>query len=257
MRTFGLVAYAFVLLLGAWSAPASAQQPDDITVNVVRENAEAAIVVNGVPVHQARWDAANAGTPVTDAVSTGLWLIDGDNTIAVEAKALGEGGYVEVTMLRSFDEPYLLEQRIDGAGRAETTVTVAGQPRWAWLDAEPWTGDATELLAAVAALHDATARKDVAAFMAAHKAQYDDFSLIYGPMPPEMMAQLEQELATQALQPLSANLKATPYLEGRVWLVEDEAGQPPIRLIDVAESGTRIETGTFWTRRDGVWTIVR
>ncbi|MGH6717781.1 MAG: hypothetical protein ACREER_00560 [Alphaproteobacteria bacterium] len=254
LRPPAFLAFAFVLVLALAAAPATAQEPESITVNVVRENAEAVIVVNGVPIHHATWDAADAGTPVTDAVNIGLWLVDGTNAIAVEATAKGEGGYVEVKVLKSFDEPYLLEQRIDGDGRVETSVVVAGQPRWGWLDAEPWTGDASELLAAVAALHDAVARRDVAAFLAAHQARNDDYTIVFGPMPPEMAAEFEKMLATVSLEPLSASLAATPYADGRLWRVNDEAGQPPIRMFD---PGMRLETGEFWIRRDGTWQIIR
>lgn len=246
----GFVAWAFLAL------PVAAQEPPNVTVNVVREGASATIFVNGVPIHRADWDPANAGTPVTDAVSTGMWLVEGDNDIAVEARAVDPAGYVEVTVLRSFDEPYLLEQRIEGDGRAELTLPVEGGIAWTFVDAEPWSGDTTDLMAAVAALHDAAAQHDVGAFMAAHTARNDDFTLVFGPMPPEMMAQLEQALASQTLQPLG-DLVATPFLDGRVWHVVDGAGHPPIVLIDTASPDSRLETGEFWIRRDGTWQIVR
>jgi len=59
------------------------------------------------------------------------------------------------------------------------------------------------------------------------------------------------------LQPLSANLVATPYADGRVWLVADDAGEPPIRMADPQEPGSTMETGNFWVRRGGVWQVVR
>ncbi len=256
MRTLAIVALAFILGSGVWGE-ALAQEPSNITVNVVRQNAEAVIIVNGIPVHRAAWDAAYADTSVTDSASIGMWLVDGDNTVAVEATAIAAGGYAEIIVLKSFDEPYLFEQRIDGEGRVETTVTVEGQPRWAWLDAEPVTGDSAELLTAVAALHAAIAQGDIEAYMAAHQARNDDFTFVFGPMPAEMMAQLEQMFATVTLQPLSANLVATPYADGRVWLVADDAGEPPIRMADPQEPGSTMETGVFWVRRGGVWQVVR
>lgn len=256
MRTLAIVALAFILGSGV-PGEALAQEPTDVTVNVARENAEAVIVVNGIPVYRASWDPAYGDSPVTDFTSIGMWLVDGDNTVAVEAAAVAAGGYVEVIVLKSLDEPYLLEQRIDGEGRVETTVAVEGQPRWAWLDAEPVSGGAAELLAAVAALHDAIARGDFEAYMAAHQARNDDFTLVFGPMPADMMAQLEQMFATVTLQPLSANLVATPYADGRVWLVIDEAGEPPIRMVDPQEPGSSMESGEFWVRRGGVWQVLR
>ncbi|MBM3584923.1 MAG: hypothetical protein FJX36_11035 [Alphaproteobacteria bacterium] len=84
--------------------------------------------------------------------------------------------------------PSILEQRIDGEGRVEVSVDVAGAPRWIWLDAEPVSGDGSEVLAAVAALHEAIGRGDVAAFEAAHAAKAVDFTGIFGPMPEDMRA---------------------------------------------------------------------
>jgi hypothetical protein len=253
MKGLALVLGVAVL---ATSAVAQEGMPPNYTVNVVRENAQGTILVNGVPVHGFGYDPADAGTPVTDSVSVGLWLVDGANTLAVESKALADGGYAEVTVLESFDAPYLLEQRIEGEGRAEVTVTVSGAPRWAFLDAEPVNDGGAGVLGAVKALHEAVARGDVEAFEAAHAAREADFTMVFGPMPEAMRAEMHEFLKLP-LHPLAGGLVATPYLEGRVWIVTDGKGEAPIQIFDDAQPDTRLATGEFWIRKDGVWSIVR
>jgi hypothetical protein len=251
-------ACALALGVMAAAAPLAAQDmPPDITVNVVREYAAGTIFVNGVPVHSYAYEPTNAGTPVTDAVSVGLWLVDGENAIAVDSKATQDGGYAEVTIMESFDVPPYLEQRIDGQGRAEVTVTTKGTPPWAWLDAEPVTGDGSDLLVAVAALHDAIARKDMAAFESMHAAKDVDFTKVFGPMPEDMRAEMRNFLTTVPLQPLASDLVATAYLDGRLWVVTDGAGGAPVMIFDEADPVTRLATGQFWTKKDGAWQVVR
>jgi hypothetical protein len=247
------------LVLGlAAAAPLAAQEgmPPNYTVNVVREHAAGMIFVNGIPVHPFAYDPSEDGAPLTDAASVGLWLIDGANTIAVESKATQDGGYTEVVILESFDVPSLLEQRIDGEGRVEVSVDVAGAPHWVWLDAETVSGDGAEVLAAVAALHEAIGRGDIAAFEAAHAAKEVDFTGIFGPMPEDMRAEMHKFLALP-LKPLAADLTATPYLDGKVWVVSDGSGLDPIQLYDDAEPDTRLTTGRFWSRIDGVFQVIR
>lgn len=238
--------------------PVAAQEgmPPNITVNVVRVHAAGMIHVNGIPVHGFDYQPGDDGNPVTDAASIGLWLIDGDNPIAVDSKATQDGGYTEVVVLESFDVPPIIEKRIDGEGRVETSVAVQGAPRWVWLDAEPVTDGGAEVMAAVAALHDAIARGDIAAFEAAHAAKEVDFTGIFGPMPEDMRASMHEFLKLP-LKPLAADLVARPYRDGQVWVVSDGAGQEPIQLYDDAEPDTRLETGMFWSKIGGVFQVIR
>ncbi|MBM3584922.1 MAG: hypothetical protein FJX36_11030 [Alphaproteobacteria bacterium] len=59
------------------------------------------------------------------------------------------------------------------------------------------------------------------------------------------------------LKPLAADLTATPYLDGRVWVVADGAGEDPILLYDDAQPDTRLATGRFCSKIDGVFQVIR
>jgi len=251
-------AWLAAVLVAGWMLPAAAQEPTNITVNVNYLNAAGRILVNGVPIHRFEGGAPEEGMGrPTDAVNVGLWLVNGANVLAVESKALAEGGQAEVVIVRGFDEADLLRETIAGEGRVELAVAGENLPRWAWEDAEAVAGDGGDLLQAVAALHAALEAKDVDAFERAQEASIADLTQVWGPMPEEMRREMRAFLTATPVQPLPADLVATPHLDGRLWVVATPEGAAPIRVVDDQDANMRIETGMYWVRKDGRWQIVR
>ena len=253
-----MVLLALVLgVLGGMPA-ALAQEPTNITVNVNYENAAGWILVNGVPIHRFEGGAPEEGmSSPTDAVNVGLWLVNGPNTLAVESKALAEGGRADVTIVSGFGEADLLKETIAGDGRVELAVTGENMPRWGWEDAEAVSGDGADLLETVAALHAAVEAKDTDAFEKAQEASIADLTQVWGPMPDEMRQEMRAFITATPVQPLPADLVATPHLDGRLWVVASPEGMAPIRVVDDQDANMRIETGMYWIKKDGRWQIIR
>lgn len=234
--------------------PASAQGgPPGFTINVAPENAEGRILINGVPISRfGGKDDRGMGI----AANAGMWLNDGENTIAVEAKPTGTGAKTTVVIVRSMGEPPMFERTIEGAGRVEHKVTVNGHPRWSWFDAERWQGDNGALLAAVKALHEAYVRKDQAFVEANRRALEDDFTQVMGPLTEQEREEEKAFIAKARLAPLPASLVVTAHYGNRLFVVSRSDGGAPIQL-SVPDVPGVSEIGQYWVRKGSQWTVVR
>lgn len=247
-----------VIALAFGGVSASAQEPTNVTVNVNYENAAGWILVNDVPIHRFEGGAPEEGmSSPTDAVNIGLWLANGDNTVAVESKALAEGGRADVTIVSGFDGPDLLKETIAGDGRVELAVTGENLPTWGWEGAEAVSDDGTEVLAAVAALHAAVTAKDTEAFEKAQEASVADLTQVWGPMPDAIRDEMRAFITATPVQPLPEGLTATAYHDGRLWMVAAPDGSAPVRIVDEGDLNMRIETGQYWVKKDGRWQVIR
>jgi hypothetical protein len=243
---------ALVAALALLSAPAAAQHmPHNYTINVDPENAEGRILVNGVPI-QRFGGADDMGL----AVGTGMWMVDGENTVVIETRPKAGKATTRITILKSMAEPPVLEKTIEGAGTAEWKVSATGMPRWSWFAAETYQGDPKELLAAVAALHAAYAKQDLPTIYAMRQASDDDFTIVAGPLTDAEKQQEREFLQRGRLAPLAARLTVTPYADGKLVTVESDDGLAPI-VIAVPDTPIKSEIARYWIKKDGRWQVVR
>ena len=85
-------AIALVSCLLLMTGAAFAAQPAMITANVIHDQTQGVLRVNGVPVQRFSSTPAADSGPLTDAVGIGQWLVEGDNVIEVEAT--GPAGFL-------------------------------------------------------------------------------------------------------------------------------------------------------------------
>jgi len=241
---------SFGLGLGAPSAQ-EREAPASIAIKIEPRNAEGRLLINGVPTHRFGGpDDIDGGLTAT----TILWMVDGENSFVIEARPKGDDARTRVSLLRDGNEQPLFQQTIQGAGRLERKITANGLPRWGWVGAERWNGDARQLLAAVTALHTAYTKKDHARIEAMHKAMNDDFAKLLGPVSEGERAEERAFLAKAAVEPLGAELSAYPFFDNRLVMVARPDGSAPIRI--KGQDGVS-EHGHFWVRRGGQWQVVR
>ncbi len=251
---------AFLALLAGlmgFACAAAAAEPSSVTVNIVHENATGVLRINGVPVHRFGTGATASGK-VTDTIGAGLWLVEGENVIDVESRAKS-GGSTQVIIVRTIGDPTLFERTIDGAGAAQYKLTLAGVPRWGWLDAEVWEGDDTALLAAVAALRAACAKPDVKALLAAFKPFDDDVRPYIGPQLAGAEKELSQTLKGAKVAALPGDLSVARFYGNRLFVVQTADGAPPIAVSNekIVKGRPVLEPGQYWIRKNGKWSIIR
>lgn len=256
MRLGSVIASLFALAsVGMATFPVAAQ---GVTLNVIHERSQGTVRINGVPVHRFAsrppFDAA-----ATNAFNIGFWADNGDNEVAVEAEPVaGQGGAsTRVVLTEEPGDPPLFEHTIDGKGSVSHTVPLEGLPSWSWNEAEAFTGPEGELLAAVAALHKAHADRNVDAILALSQAAVDDMTQVAGPMPPEARAEMVEMLRAGRLTPLPGKLTVERHLGNRLLVVTAEGGRAPIELHSDAMPDHPMETGRYWVRRNGKWSVAR
>ena len=148
-------------------------------------------------------------------------------------------------------------EKAEAAGEIALEAEAAGLPKWSWHAAEPWTGDADGLKAAVAALHAKLAAGDITALRAARAPMNADFDALYGPEPADEVERFDTALKQARLQPLPP-LEARPIGDGRRVLVTGPDLAAPIRYLGEGDmAGFRVDAGMIWAKLNGQWQIVR
>ena len=253
----GLLVTCLLVLISVGLSPmgASAQ---GVTLNVIHDKSRGVVRINGVPVHHFA-SKPPFDTPATNAFNIGFWADNGDNIVIVEAEPVPgqQGSRTKVVLTEEPGDPPLYEKMIEGAGSAHHMVPLEGLPNWSWNQADAFTGPESELLAAVAALHKAHADRDVDAILALSKAAIEDMSQIAGPMPPEARAEMAEFLKQGRLAPLSPKLAVQRHLGDRLAVVTAEDGKAPIEMHTDAMPDLPMETGRYWVRLNGEWSVVR
>jgi hypothetical protein len=253
----GVVA-AFLFGLASVGVLPVAVQAQGVTLNIIHDKSQGVVRINRVPVHffasKPPFDA-----PATNAFNIGFWADNGDNTLEVEAEPVAgqDGARTSVVLTEEPDDPPIFEQVIEGKGRVSHVVPLEGVPIWSWNEAEAFTGPDAELLAAVAALHKAHAEQDVEAILKLSSAAIDDMTQIAGPMPPEARAELVEMLRVGRLPPLPGELKVERHLGNRLAVVTAGGGRAPVELHIDTMPDMPMETGRYWVRRNGQWSVVR
>ncbi|WP_162914863.1 hypothetical protein [Desertibaculum subflavum] len=237
------------------SFPAAGQ---GVTLNVIHDRSQGTVRINGVPVHRFA-SRPPFDAPATNAFNIGFWAENGDNDVAVEAEPVAgqAGASTKVVLTEEPGDPPLFEHTIGGRGSVSHKVPLEGLPSWSWRDAEAVAGSDSELLAAVAALHRAHADQDVDAILALSQAAVDDMTQVAGPMPPEARAEMVEMLKAGRLTPLPEKLTVERHLGNRLLVVTAEGGRAPIELHSDAMPDHPMETGRYWVRRNGKWSVVR
>lgn len=248
-----LVALALLAGLVGFAGAAAAGEPANIAVNVIHAKSQGVIRVNGVSIH--RFTPTPDGASATDVIGIGEWVIEGENSIAVETQSK-DGGVTRVVIVRTMGEPSLFEREIAGAGAAEYKLALKDVPRWGWLDAERWTGDNQALLAAVGALHAAFGKGDAKAILRAYKPFADDMQPYMGPLAENDLA---EPLKGGTVRPLPADLTVESFYDHRLFVVRRADGSAPIRVDNdaLAKGMPALEGGQYWVRKGGQWQIIR
>lgn len=229
-----------------------------VTINVIHDKAQGVVRINGVPVHYFT-SLPPFDTPATNAFNIGLWAMNGDNKVEVDAAPVAgqSGAETEVALVGEPGDPPIFEQTITGKGTVSHVVNLSDLPKWAWMEADAFSGPDSEVLAAVAALHKAHADKSVDAVLKLSAAAVDDMTVIAGPMPSEARADMEQTLREGKLAPLPAKMTVQRFLDNRLIVVNGEGNRAPVEITTEAMGNVPAETGRYWVRRKGVWSVVR
>lgn len=258
---FRAAALLAVLVAFGPASGVRAQQSANVIVNVLYHESAGRVLVNGVPVQSFATDPRERtpGDP-TIVVSLAPWLNNGENTVTVESKPRAPGGFSEVRILRTVDEPEMLGKRIVGAGTAERKIKVDGMPRWAWLDSQPWTGDPRAVLAAVSYLYDSFTRKNTAAFDASRRAMERDLGRAFGAMPAAARQEMYGFIGRARLAPLTlGDLTVSAHYGNRLFVVSRPDGGAPIQAYTGSERkpDIKMDTGQYWIRENDTWQVVR
>jgi hypothetical protein len=254
------------------AAPAMTDPPPQpVSLNVNAIGAQGVVRVNGVPVHYfkeggPKVSKTGAGT-FTNAsptlfVSTAYLLLctNGDNKISVEAQTTDPKGEVQLTLVKSMNEPPLFDQKLKHSGTLNYSLPQSGLPQWTWIKADAVTDGKSELLKTVAAYQQAFVKKDIATIDAFERSYFDNVLKMQA-MPPEALKEAQNEEAkdirSAKLQPLSApdSLLAESYLNGRLYVVTDKNHNAPVMLVSPGTPPWGM--GEYWSRIDGKWYVVK
>jgi hypothetical protein len=248
-----LACLAVLASLTSLAGAASAGDPPNIAVNVIHSRSQGVIRVNGVPIY--RFVPTHDGGSATDSIGIGQWLVDGENSIAVETQSK-DGGSTRVVIVKTIGEPDLFDGEIAGAGATEYKLLLKDLPRWGWLDAEPWSGDNQGLLATVGVLHAAFAKGDVKTIMRLYQPFAEDMLPYIGPLAEDDLA---EPLKGGTVLPLPADLTVESFYNHRLFVVRRADGSAPIRVDNeaVVKGIPALEGGEYWIRKGGQWQIIR
>ena len=269
--------YAFLLALCGVLPAAGQTKPIDAKqalLNIQHDGSQGQVFVNGVPVLNFSSKRVPEGGPLTDSLGTlALFAKNGPNAVTVEAQP--EKGQTKATTvvigivatgsISDLDHP-LFSETITGSGKIEKTIVIKNVPKWAFLEAQPFSGNKDDVLVAVRALHKTIASHDAKAIEAALKPMYNDLVGFLGEAsigtPAQFSANMT-EMATQAkAEPLPVNLKVDSAYEGRLFVVTDAGGNGPIQLTSkklnkAGHPDWTMETGEYWIHRPDGWFVIR
>ncbi|MBM3490651.1 MAG: hypothetical protein FJX68_09400 [Alphaproteobacteria bacterium] len=245
------VAMAALVGLPAWAAPPS------WTLNLLYEEAEGSVVVNGVTVHRFPRRFADGSTTSTSFFSISEWLVNGANRIEIRIARLGKDGWVESLLAKSREDLEKPRERRVQTGVVTLTETAAEVPAWSWLTAAPGGNDEAGLRAAVAGLHAALQRKDLKALDQLRAPLERDFEALWGKLSERERGALHRQLETGRVEPLPEPLGIASAFDGRLAVVSGPDGQAPIRVELGRDNPLPDETGQYWAKLDGQWKLVR
>lgn len=269
--------YAFLLAL-CGVLPAAGQttaiDAKQALLNIQHDGSQGQVLVNGVPVLNFSSERVTEGGPATDSFGTmALFAKNGPNTVVVEARP--EKGQTKATTvvigiiatgsISDLDHP-IFSETITGSGKVEKTMVLKNVPKWAFLQAQPFTGNKDDVLLAVRAMHKSFAAHDAKAIEAALKPMYNDLVGYLGSTalgtPAQFAANLSEAAAEAKLQPLPASLQVQSAYDGRLFIVTDAGGRAPIQLVSkkLTKSGHpewTMETGEYWVHLADGWFVMR
>jgi hypothetical protein len=212
---------------------------------------------------------------VTDSIGTlSLYAQNGANVLTVEVRPSRSGLQIETECrmivatgsLDDLDKPPLFQQKIKGAGTITRNLALRNVPHWAFQDADPWQGDKQDVLKAVQELHKAFVERDLKALSASLRPSFDDMSTVMGAAMGNFddgMKGMVQGLKSARVEPLPADLNVESFYGGRLIVVSDKDGRPPIQITSAEidkQTGRperMLESGGYWTRRDNRWVLIR
>lgn len=250
---------AALVALGALSSASDAAAQAQIgvpnyTVNIDARDAAGRVLVNGIPI---RWFGTGGDAPPGGLIQpAGIWLVEGENTIAVEVRAAKGTATARVLMLRNPGEPPLADEILLGAGSVERKVTAPKMPAWSWLDADTVADARGPLLGAVRAFHAAYEKRDLPAIRALRRALDKDLEQVMGPMTQDRLDREEAFVRAATVAPLPADLVVTAFADNRLFLVARADGTAPVTL-SAPDLPIKPELGRFWVRKGGAWQVVR
>ena len=168
--------------------------------------------------------------------------------------------------LEDFDKPPLFKETIEGSGKSEKTIVLKNVPQWAFLQAQPFTGNKDDVLAAVRALHKAFVEHDAKALQATLQPMYNDLLAYMGEAVVGTQAEFSQQMAeyarTSKVEPLPADLKVESGYDNRLFVVTNSSGKAPIQAAskELAQDGKPKwlwEIGSYWIHRPDGWFVIR
>jgi hypothetical protein len=246
--------------------PQSSNSPVDAAtaiVNVSYHHMQGVVRVNGIPVKRFGKEPSNNSAQLLTFPLAG-YAINGANEVSLETKPTGSWedasaqlALISGTSLEALEHP-MFQQDVTAAATIRHSITLQNTPYHVFDDATPWKGENGPVLVAVKALHTAVAKRDLKAFAAFVRPEYDLLPRLHawGTFD-EQMKEVEGNLKNCTLAPLPAKLSVESYYGGRLVLVTDPDGAPPIRAMCSSEPGTPAdipwEQGAFWCYRQGIW----
>jgi hypothetical protein len=256
----------------AQTAPIEAKQA---LVVIQHDGSEGDVRVNGVLILHFASDPKLGKGSLSDSLGMfSTFAANGPNVVTIEARP--EKGQTQATTtligmvatgsLEDFDKPPLFKETIEGSGKAEKTIVLKNVPQWAFLKAEPFTGNKDDVLAAVRALHKAFVDHDAKTLTAVLKPMYDDLLAYMGEGAVGTLAEFSKQMADYArnpkVEPLPADLKVESGYGNRLFVVTSASGKPPIQAAskELGQEGKPKwlwEIGSYWIHRPDGWFVIR
>ena len=268
------------LLLALLTAiPATAQtapiQAKQALVVIQHDGSEGDVRVNGVLILHFASDPTLGKGSLSDSLGLfSTFATNGPNVVTIEARP--EKGQTQATTtligmvatgsLEDFDKLPLFKETIEGSGKAEKTIVLKNVPQWAFLKAEPFTGNKDDVLVAVRALHKALVDHDAKTLTAVLKPMYDDLLAYMGEAAVGTLDEFSKQMADYArnpkVEPLPADLKVESGYGNRLFVVTSASGKPPIRAAskELGQEGKPKwlwEIGSYWIHRPDGWFVIR
>lgn len=254
MRGWRLAAVGWAMALLsplAWAAPPS------WTLNLLYEDAEGVVVINGVPVHHFPRRFPDGTVTGTSFFGISEWLVNGGNRIEIRIAKVVNDGWVESLLAKSREDLEKPRERRVQPGIVTLSESAAEVPGWSWLTAEPLGNDEAGVRAAVGALHAALERNNLKAFDQMRVPLEKDFEALWAKLSERERGNLHRQLTAGKVEPLATPLSIDLAYGGRLVGVSGPDGQAPVRVELGQDSPVPFETGQFWAKLDGQWKLVR